>query len=165
MSSAAFRSARSSSSVPIIAGTGSPRLAGDPAFMHRPKLSVLSIREIWGLAALTGGAVFLLALTLQWVIYDRMLHQDGIRIVGSAISAGFAVLLVYSMNIRARNARLAELRRLETIALMNHHIRNSLQTIMLCSATSDDAAIIRLAIDRIEWTLSDVLPGIDAGRN
>ena len=85
----------------------------DPAFLTRPKLRVLSDRDIWLISGAAGIAVFLLALAIQWVIYDRVLHQDGLRLVGSAIAAVLAMALVQYMKTTARNDRLAEIRRLE----------------------------------------------------
>ncbi len=148
--------------------TGNRDLTNNPAFLQRPKSTVRSMGRIWAKAALTGAVVFLLALGLQWVIYDRLLHEDGLRFVGSVISAGFATLLVYTMAFQERKSQLAELRRLETIALMNHHIRNALQEIVNWAGTSEHATTIRNSVDRIEWVLSDVAPSVsdeeDKGR-
>lgn len=52
--------------------------------------------------------------------------------------------------------------RLRTIADMNHHIRNALQTIQLSAySTKDQQAIgeISEAVERIQWALREVLPG------
>lgn len=139
-------------------------LTRDPAFLKRPKLRVLSDREIWLISAASGIAVFLLALAIQWVIYDRILHQDGIRLVGSAIAAVLAMALVQYMKTTARNDRLAEIRRLEDIAVLNHHIRNSLQTIAICCRDDGATATIRQSIDRIERVLAGVLSPEIAGK-
>lgn len=116
------------------------------------------MRRILALAALTGTGVFVLALGFQWVIYDRILHEDGIRVVGSTIAAGFAILLVYTMGVQARNARITELRRLAVIALTNHHIRNSLQAIDCCALGTEHAVAIQAAIERIERVLAEIVP-------
>jgi hypothetical protein len=136
-------------------------LIHNPEFVHKPDLKIRSDAEIWILSLGSGLVVFLGALVLQWIIYDRFLHQDGLRFVGSAISGAFAALLMNGMSLQTRRSRLSELRRLESIALMNHHIRNALQAIVCCSGTSESAEIIRDSVDRIEWVLSDVLPSID----
>lgn len=136
-------------------------LITDPAFLKRPALKVRSVREIWVFAILIGIAVFAIALGIQWVIYDRFLHEDGLRFVGSVISGVIAAILAQRLETASRNQRLAEVRRLEVIALMNHHIRNALQTIVYGSGANPSTASIRSSVDRIEWVLSDVLPGVN----
>jgi hypothetical protein len=132
----------------------------DPAFLTKPKLRIPSNLEIWLTTATTGLVVFLLALGIQWLIYDRLLHEDGLRFVGSALSSVMAMVLVQYMKTTARTDRLKEIRRLEAIALVNHHIRNSLQAITVCC--SDDAATgaVHDSIDRIERVLAEVLPSV-----
>jgi hypothetical protein len=138
-------------------------LVENPAFVRRPRLRIRPKIEVYGLSMLVGIAVFLFALGLQWVIYDRMLHQDGIRVVGSLIAGSIAAVLVGTMAIRDREKRLAEVRRLETIALMNHHIRNALQVIAYSTGLSKSAEEIRNSVNRIEWALSEVLPHVNDG--
>ena len=136
-------------------------LLQNPAFLRKPSLKIRSNAEIWLLSLGAGVLVFIGSLAIQWIIYDRFLHQDGLRLVGSLISAAFAVLLVQITSLQTRRSRLAELRRLESIALLNHHIRNALQVIVCCSGSSESAEIIRQSANRIERVLSDALPGID----
>ncbi len=130
-------------------------------FLAKPDLKVSSTPRIWLVALAVGLLVFILALVMQWIIYDRIMHQDGVRIVGSAIAAVIATLLVQSLETSARNQRLRELRRLEVIALLNHHIRNSLQAIVASSGTSNSTDTIRVSVERIEWALGEVLPDLD----
>lgn len=136
-------------------------LVQNSAFLHKPNLIIRSDAEISILTLVSGVGVFLCALAMQWIIYDRVLHQDGLRVVGSLISGVVAAMLVNGMSLQTRRSRLLELRRLENIALMNHHIRNALQSIVCCSGTSASAEIIRESANRIEWVLSDVLPKMD----
>ncbi len=132
----------------------------DPAFLAKPKLRIPSNLEIWLTTTVIGLVVFIFALAIQWLIYDRLLHEDGLRLVGSAIASVMAMVLVQHMKATERNDRFKEIRRLETIALINHHIRNSLQAIAVCC--SDDAATsaVRESIDRIERVLAEVLPAV-----
>ncbi len=130
----------------------------DPAFLLRPKARVASNFEIWRAAMMTGVVVFWLALAVQWVIYDRILHDAGLRVIGSSVAAVMALALVRQMKISARNDRLADLRRLEAIAVMNHRIRNSLQAITIASGY--DTAAVQESVDRIERVLSEVLPSV-----
>lgn len=68
----------------------------------------------------------------------------------------------------SRQRRLATLRRFEIVAEMNHHIRNSLQTILYQSYTLDEDVAARLkdAVDRIQWVAERVLPDVqdDSGK-
>ncbi len=139
----------------------SMELVKNPNFVHRSGQHVRSRAEIYLIACGIGAGVFLFALGLQWFIYDRLLHEDGIRIVGSLIAAVIATALVSVMGIRAREQKLAEVRRLETIALMNHHIRNALQVIVYSTGASQSAREIRDSVDRIGWALSEVLPHVN----
>ncbi len=132
----------------------------DPAFLSRPTLRIPSNFEIWLTTAATGVVVFLFALGIQWLIYDRILHEDGIRIVGSALASVMAMMLVQYMKTTARDDRLKEIRRLEAIALINHHIRNSLQAIAVCCSDEAATGAVRESIDRIERVLSEVLPAV-----
>jgi hypothetical protein len=61
--------------------------ARDPAFLSRPRAHVASNFEIWRAAMMTGVVVFWLALAVQWVIYDRILHDEGLRVIGSSVAA------------------------------------------------------------------------------
>ena len=121
----------------------SANLTRIPEFVHKPEFKIRSNAEIWFISLGSGVLVFLGALLLQWIIYDRLLHEDGLRFIGSAISGACAAFLVQSMSLQTRRSMLSELRRLESIALMNHHIRNALQAIACCSETSESAEIIR----------------------
>jgi|SRR6185312_5781872 len=51
--------------------------------------------------------------------------------------------------------------KLVTIRAMNHHIRNSLQAISYAPHTepAEQVELIREAVDRITWALTDILPG------
>ena len=63
--------------------------------------------------------------------------------------------------IYGRLRRRELLRRVETIALMNHHVRNSLQVLSYTPYAGDAAAEhVREAVERIEWALNELLPGV-----
>lgn len=144
---------------------GSPYQTGyavlqEPAFLTKRNSKIRSKVRIWAGALSTGILVFLFALGLQWTIYDRFLHENGIRVVGSAIAAAIAVGVVVVLGMASRRQRKQEIERLQTIALLNHHIRNALQAIITCSGTTDSTEVIRSSVERIEWALGEVLPGI-----
>lgn len=132
----------------------------NPAFMPKNKVQIRSKLRVWLSALFISIVVFALALGIQWTIYDRYLHEAGIRVVGSAIAACVSIILVVSLGIMERNQRVREIQRLETIALLNHHIRNALQAIISSSGTSNSTETIRASVERIEWALGEVLPDI-----
>ncbi len=132
----------------------------EPAFVSRKSFAFRSRSRIWAGAFGIGVLVFLFALGLQWTIYDRFLHENGIRVVGSAIAAVIAIGVVVVLGMASHRQRLQEIERLETIALLNHHIRNALQAIVTCSGATDSTNTIRHSVERIEWALGEVLPGI-----
>jgi hypothetical protein len=132
----------------------------DPAFFTKPKRRIPSNLEICLTTAVTGLVVFVFALAIQWFIYDRLLHEDGLRFVGSALASAMAMALVQYMKTTARDDRLREIRRLEAIALINHHIRNSLQAIAVSCSNDAATGAVRESIDRIERVLAEVLPSI-----
>ncbi len=76
--------------------------------------------------------------------------------LAAGIAAGVVVLLYERWRQREVD------RKLQTIRLMNHHVRNALQIISAASYSADGTeqpASIRDAVRRIEWALREVLPG------
>ncbi len=134
----------------------------NPAFMPKVKVQLRSKLRIWLSAFLISIVVFAAALGIQWTIYDRYLHEAGIRVVGSGIAACVSIILVVALGILERNQRVREIQRLETIALLNHHIRNALQAIISSSGASNSTETIRASVERIEWALGEVLPDIQS---
>lgn len=132
----------------------------NPAFMPKDKVQLRSKLRIWLSALIISIVVFALALAIQWTVYDRYLHEAGIRVVGSGIAACVSIILVVALGIVERNQRLREIKRLETIALLNHHIRNALQAIISSSGDTNSTETIRASVERIEWALGEVLPDI-----
>jgi hypothetical protein len=72
---------------------------------------------------------------------------------------GAVVGVLLYIDERRRRRYLAE--RLQTIALMNHHVRNALQAIKYARYTPDDVRVIEDSVARIEWALREILPGKD----
>jgi hypothetical protein len=109
----------------------------------------------WGLL------VFLLSVGAQWLVYEKVLHDaGGMRLISPAIAAIVAALLALRLHVMERDRARATVRALQTIADMNHHIRNALQVISYESYTSAESnQHIREAVNKIEWTLREVLPG------
>ena len=103
------------------------------------------------------------------VILDRILMREGVPrlgmlIVSNSITGLFAGGLFYQMAREEKIHRELIQARMETIAELNHHIRNALQVIRFWGAQqrpSLDAMQLQLindSVDRIEWALREVLP-------
>jgi thiol:disulfide interchange protein len=104
-------------------------------------------------------AVFAVAVFLQWLVYDDWLHDRGVRLVGSLLAAGFAMVITYKWQAAERQRKRELLRRLETIGWMNDRIRNSLQAIECVTYASapEATAAVRQSVDAIEAVLHEVL--------
>lgn len=81
----------------------------------------------------------------------------------TGIAAGFGVLL-YELR-RQRDIE----KKVQTIRLMNHHVRDALQVISAASSSLDAKEAwttpVRDAVKRIEWALRVVLPGEEGHHN
>lgn len=116
------------------------------------------------LAVLCGLAVFLLAVGLQWLVYDDWMHNNGpLHLTGSFLAFILTFVFVYRWQLAARKRKLETLRRFETIRWMNDRIRNSLQAIeCLVYATNPHVTDpVKDAVDTIEKVLDEVLSGAD----
>ncbi len=127
--------------------------------MSRSSLShlLLSIRP--GLQ----GLIFGLAVGGLLIAADQASSHLGLR--GSQrvlddICGGIIAGLLVFWYARAKNRYVAQ--QLNTIELMNHHIRNALQVITYAGYRQTDieqVQLVREAVERIHWALREVLPG------
>jgi hypothetical protein len=112
------------------------------------------------ISILSGLAVFLLAVLLQWLVYDDWLHRHGpVRLVGSVLSFFLTFLFAYWWQQAKRAEKIEVLKRFEAIQWMNDRIRNSLQAIeCLVYATNPHVTDpVRDAVDAIEGVLQEML--------
>jgi signal transduction histidine kinase len=126
------------------------------------RIHVPSRAETWLIALFAGISVFGLSMAAQWYFYVyRGGHQD-VRVFSASVAGVVTTLLVQRLMAASRDRRLANLRRFQIIAEMNHHIRNSLQTISYqrFAADAESAARLKDAVDRIQWVLEQVLPKV-----
>jgi hypothetical protein len=108
----------------------------------------------------SGFLVFLVAILLQWFVYDDWMHRNGpLRLVGSALASGLTFAFVYHWQLGLRKRKIEMLRRFERIKWMNDRIRNSLQAIeFVVFATNPHVTDpVRDAVDKIESVLQEVL--------
>jgi signal transduction histidine kinase len=83
------------------------------------------------------------------------------RVLAEGLSALVVALLTAGLIRQAEQRRQAELLRMQVIAEMNHHIRNALAAISLSTDMIKNQQSIRViseSVDRIEWSLREVLP-------
>jgi hypothetical protein len=112
---------------------------------------------------MAGVFVFVLAIFLQWLVYDDWMHRSGpLRIVGSAVAAMLMCFATRRRLVYVRSTRIELLRRFETIKWMNDRIRNALQAIECVTYAADPGATesVKAAVDTIESVLHETL--IDA---
>jgi hypothetical protein len=103
------------------------------------------------------GFFFLGSLSDIWL--QQHVASRSIAILDDALVGVGAGLLVLFYERRQRQNII---RKLEVIRLMNHHVRNSLQVISYAASVPQQEQLankVRVAVERIEWALREVLPG------
>jgi hypothetical protein len=129
---------------------------------HESWIYTASRKKLRLVSAGIGAVVFGSAMLLDRVLVSRGRPRTQI----SAISNGFMGFITGWFVMRTMD-QVCERRenvaaRLKTIADMNHHIRNALQTIQFSAySTKDQQTIAEItdAVERIQWALREVLPG------
>ena len=109
-------------------------------------------------AAVAGWAVALVDYGVGLWLSSHGLHAE-ITLLDEFLLAIFtgALVLVTELFHRRDQERLNE--KLRTIELMNHHVRNALQTIVDSAYIHGHLDEVRTAVDRIAWALQEILPG------
>ena len=105
-----------------------------------------------------GLCVFLLGSVLEAVLTLYSIH--GFLAFVDNMAAGIAAGLMVFFYERRRQREIDK--KLQTIRLMNHHVRNALQVISAAASSVDGAeqpTKVQDAVRRIEWALREVLPG------
>jgi hypothetical protein len=104
--------------------------------------------------------------------FDRLLLKEGVPrfdvlLLANLLTGFVAAALFWQARSRTREKERLLEQKLETIAVMNHHVRNALQVVAYYGYQNDDqkaGTLIHESIARIEWTLKEVLPrGWDLG--
>jgi len=131
-----------------------------------PRLAsqIPSVAMIYFSSTISGLAIFLVAVALQWFVYDDWLHKNGpLRLIGSALASALTFGFVYQWQLGQRKKKIENLRRFERIKWMNDRIRNSLQAIeCVVYATNPHVTDpVRDAVDTIESVLQEVLVETD----
>ena len=117
--------------------------------------------EFGSLAAAVALLIFSVGEWLDWLVMDKLLPFRTMVAADAAVAA-LAGLLLFKVLADARRRHREMLRHMETIAEMNHHIRNALQVIAYhnVSHPSSGQAVeqVGAAVERIEWALREILP-------
>jgi hypothetical protein len=98
--------------------------------------------------------------------FDHLLLREGVPRLGvlflsNALTGLVAGALFLQSKVRAQEKHRLLEERLQKVAEMNHHVRNALQVVAFYrDQISDPRAgrLIQESIDRIQWTLEEVLP-------
>jgi hypothetical protein len=109
------------------------------------------------LQAVLFGLVVLVLLFALDRIAVRFSLTGALRVLDDIAGALIVGALAF-WQARSRN-RFVE-QRLNTIALMNHHVRNALQVISYSNYLKQDKQVeqVKDAVERIEWALREILP-------
>ena len=117
--------------------------------------------EFASIAAAVSLLIFSVGEWLDWLVLDKVLPFRTM-VAADAVVAALAGLLLFKVLADARRRHRELLRHMETIAEMNHHIRNALQVIAYhnVSHPSSGQAVDQVgeAVERIEWALREILP-------
>ncbi len=117
--------------------------------------------EFASIAATVSLVIFSVVEWLDWLVLDKVVPFHSMVAADAAVAA-VTGLLVFKVLADARRHHREVLRHMETIAEMNHHIRNALQVIAYHNVNhpSSGQAVDQVgeAVERIEWALREILP-------
>ena len=110
--------------------------------------------------------VFALVVAVVGFSFDHLLIREGVRRAGvlflsNLLTGVVASALFLEYRLRAEEKQRLLRDRLKKIADVNHHVRNALQVVAFYQYQTQDpeaARLIQESIQRIEWTLQEVLP-------
>ena len=129
---------------------------------HESWIYTASRRKQRLVASGIGAFVFGSAMLLDRVLVRRGRPRTQISAISNGIMGFITGWFVMRTMDQVSERRENVAARLRTIADMNHHIRNALQTIQFSAySTKDQQTIAEIseAVERIQWALREVLPG------
>ena len=114
------------------------------------------------LAWIFGLLVFAVGIILDLLLMDAGLTRSQTLVFSNALTGVIAGTALGFMLGNQLRRRAEESRRLEVLEEMNHHIRNALQVVVFYCYSREETlnSDLRRAIERIQWSLTDVLPKI-----
>ncbi len=161
---------------PVSVGNRTILVAGKSrqSLLHRARV-IASARHPWidamsprrSVLAGLWAAVLLFAAggTLDWLATYRLVPTSTVMIWG-ALVALLVGSLVAKVLCDAHQRQCVMLARLQTVADVNHHVRNALQVIAYharsgCGQSEKVIQEVNAAVTRIEWVLQEVVPRQD----
>jgi hypothetical protein len=120
-------------------------------------------RHIWLLSLLVGVCFGVFRVGLDLLFLKAGLQRTGMLTVSNSIAGLLAACFFYFLASREKKQREMVRERMETVAELNHHIRNALQVIKFWGGTKPEVDTehlqsIKDSVQRIEWALREVLP-------
>lgn len=118
----------------------------------------------WKMLALALAAaviVFLIGASLDWFVIHEKESRTAAIGISDVLAGSVAGALMFRLLQYERERRRRIRKRLETVADMNHHVRNALQVISMTAYSAADQQqlqAIRASVDRIQWALREILP-------
>jgi len=109
-------------------------------------------------AAAAGAAIALVDYLLAHWMAARGMHA-AVPLVDELLLAIFTGALVLAIELAHERERERTNEKLRTIQLMNHHVRNALQSIMDSAYVHGNLDEVHTSVDRIAWALQEILPG------
>ena len=82
-----------------------------------------------------------------------------VPLVDELLLAIFTGALVLAIELAHDRERERTNEKLRTIQLMNHHVRNALQSIVDSAYVHGNLDEVHTSVDRIAWALQEILPG------
>ena len=115
---------------------------------------------------------FAIIVALAGILIDAILIRMGLSrfdvlILSNVLTGGIAGVAWWLFSLREHELRTADLKRLQMVSEMNHHVRNALQVIVYyCSKMEEQSrAETQRAIERIQWSLQTILPQTEEERS
>ena len=109
-------------------------------------------------AAAAGATISLVDYLLGHWLATRGLHAER-RLIDQVLLAIFTGALVLVIELSHERERKRMDAKSRTIQLMNHHIRNALQSILDSAYVHGNLDEVHTSVDRIAWALQEILPG------
>jgi hypothetical protein len=109
-------------------------------------------------ATTVGAAVALVDYAINLWMSARGLHAEA-TLLDELLIGIFTGVLVLVLEFAHKRDQERMNEKLRTIELMNHHVRNALQTIVDSAYIHGHLDDVRNSVDRIAWALQEILPG------
>jgi hypothetical protein len=114
--------------------------------------------RVYMVAACSGAAVALLNPLIGLWMIAHGLHAEA-TFLDEFLLAVFTSGLVFVIELSHERDQKLMRQKSKVIELMNHHIRNALQTIIDSTYIHGNLEEIRPSVERIQWALQVILPG------